>query len=370
MLRTKKYNPVHSITYFQYVADFALSMLRWLRKVLPGKRSGTVIMSSHKLGDSIFTIPALRLVLEHTRSTIVTIITFEENSEIYSRVFPGVNFIIISRNDFFYHGKVLKLSLWRKYFSLPAEYFFDFSGGLYSAGITILSPAKNKIGINLPLYSKVYDNYIPIRETPHIMDIYLDIVRGYFGDFPPDSLKQFPLRISSINSVLIAPGGGWKAKEWGINRFIQTAKLLKKRFEIHFVFQADSLTEEFKKALFEESLSFTETADIAQLIQCIEKYDLFLSNDTGPLYIANFLGKSTFAVYGPTNPDFHMPYGSGHGFAVKRIACSPVTEKFCHELGGRSCFHHSCMTELTVDEVYSRLSEFIDSFNVPRDLNP
>lgn len=357
------YNPVHSAPFVQKAADFLFAGLRLLRRLLPGRREGTVIISAHKLGDGVFTLPALKLLMNHPEHSSPTIITYSENQVIYQRVFGSTNYIIINKSDFLFSGRVLRPGLWLKFFLLKAEYFFDFSGGIHSALIALISPARVKIGINQRLYRNVFDNHIEIRETPHISDIYLDIIRGYFKELPDDEVKVHPLTIHSIKKILIAPNGGWKAKEWGINRFLETAMQLKKYYQIHFVFEKGTLPDDFKTALNEENLTFIETGDIDSLMQCIAEHDLFFSNDTGPLYIANFMGKATFALYGPTNPEFHLPYGKGHGYSVKKISCSPVYEKFCNEIGGRSCYHYSCMNELTVKEVTESINAFIERFN-------
>ncbi len=41
------------------------------------------------------------------------------------------------------------------------------------------------------------------------------------------------------------------------------------------------------------------------------------ANDSGLTYIGYLLGKTTFVIYGFTNPDFHNPYGSCHSYIDK-----------------------------------------------------
>src|SRR5690606_1871747 len=148
------------------------------------------------------------------------------------------------KSDFLFSGRILRPSLWLKFFLLPAEYFFDFSGGIHSALIALLSPAQFKIGVNQPLYRRVFTHHVAIRDTPHISDIYLDIIRSYFKSELSEEIKIHPLKVAKINSILIAPNGGWKAKEWGINKFIEIAVLLKENFRTHFVFEKGSLAED------------------------------------------------------------------------------------------------------------------------------
>jgi heptosyltransferase-2 len=95
--------------------------------------------------------------------------------------------------------------------------------------------------------------------------------------------------------------------------------------------------------------------------------DLIVSNDTRIIYIASLLGKPTFTIYGPTNPEYSLPFGKYHRFIQKKIVCSPKPgEQYCYLEAGKKCPSFECMNQLTVEEVYEKLSNFIFEINDER----
>ena len=111
---------------------------------------------------------------------------------------------------------------------------------------------------------------------------------------------------------------------------------------------------------------FKETKNIDDLISIIAGSSIFISNDSGPLQIAALLGKPTFTIYGPTNPEYHLPFGNHHRFIQKIIECSPPKgEKFCFTNAGRDgCPSFECMNLLSVEEVLPQVMDFISSHNI------
>ena len=45
-----------------------------------------------------------------------------------------------------------------------------------------------------------------------------------------------------------------------------------------------------------------------ELSALIEKCDLIIANDSGPMHAAAALGKPTLGIFGPTDPEAHRPF--------------------------------------------------------------
>jgi ADP-heptose:LPS heptosyltransferase len=101
------------------------------------------------------------------------------------------------------------------------------------------------------------------------------------------------------------------------------------------------------------------TNNVDELIEKTKHACLFISNDSGPCYIANILGKPTFTIYGPTNPNFSLPFGENHKYYKKELSCSAKEEKVCFTLGGIYCPSYECLNLITVDEVEYSINSFI-----------
>jgi len=76
----------------------------------------------------------------------------------------------------------------------------------------------------------------------------------------------------------------------------------------------------------------------------IKRCRLFLTNDTGPMHIANALGIPVVAVFGPTDHTTTAPFASGHVVVRTPVNCSPCLLRECP-------IDHRCMTGVTVEQV-------------------
>ena len=92
---------------------------------------------------------------------------------------------------------------------------------------------------------------------------------------------------------------------------------------------------------------------------------LLISNDSGPIYIANILNKPTFTIYGPTNPEFSLPYGKYHRMIQKKINCTPEPGKqYCYTKAGLYCPAYECMNQLRFEEVKDSVLKFISEIGI------
>jgi ADP-heptose:LPS heptosyltransferase len=87
---------------------------------------------------------------------------------------------------------------------------------------------------------------------------------------------------------------------------------------------------------------------VGMLAALIERTRLFLSIDTGTMHIATALGVPTVALFGPTDPSHHGPFGAGESTFVltSGAPCSP-----CKKPVRKACRVNVCMTELTPERV-------------------
>ena len=80
----------------------------------------------------------------------------------------------------------------------------------------------------------------------------------------------------------------------------------------------------------------------------IEKLDLFITNDTGPMHLSFAMETPTVALFSPTDPYLCGPYQCENAVAIKkRRACTPCLKKKC-----RLPF---CMEQISPHEVYESL---------------
>jgi len=310
----------------------------------------------HKIGDSVFTIHAIKKIIEFHPAEIISIICFPETKPIYQIAFPKLTIVAISHTHFWeariatkYARKILQ--------EINPEIIYDLTGAITSASLVATSAAKKIIGTNLQYFKALYDNYTPLRKLPHLIDIYMDVVR-LVHPVENNINYEFPLKPTDSDKVLIHPHAGWAAKEWGIEKYIELGKRLSTQFNVEFIVEVNSLSMERREEI-QERFKLTETKSVEELIETIKSCAVLIGNDSGPIHIASFLGIPTFAIYGPTNPKYCKPFGKHHEVIRREVSCSPVEENYCFTDAGRKCFQYDCMNLLNVEIVYRKLVNFL-----------
>jgi heptosyltransferase-2 len=150
--------------------------------------------------------------------------------------------------------------------------------------------------------------------------------------------------------VGINPGATYgEAKQWFPDRFIETGRRLVKRRKAAVVVVGGpaerELGDRVAAEIGERAVSLAGRTDLPQLAAVIRRCSLFLTNDTGPMHVADAVGAPIVAVFGPTDWVTTPPYGPRHAIVRTPIDCSPCLKRVC-PLG-----HHNCMKRVTVDDV-------------------
>jgi ADP-heptose:LPS heptosyltransferase len=321
------------------------------------KGGNIVIISLHRLGDSVFTIPAIKKILNYHNGKIY-LICFSETIDIFKIALNKINYVGLSHNDFYFTDRIASGYAKNQLKNLDPGLIYDLTGCITSAYLIYNSAAEKIIGINDSIYKSIYTRFIPKKIVNHITDLYNNVVIS----LPEPEIKNIIFdSADSPELILIHPFAGWSAKEWGLNKFIELTLLMKKNYEFAFVLPGNKIDDNMIAALNNNNITFSITNNTVDLIETIKKCSVFVGNDSGPVHIANLLGKPTFTIYGPTNPAFHSPLNGKNSFISKRIKCSPQNgEKMCFTLGGQvGCPSFECMNLLTVHEVKVELEKFL-----------
>ncbi len=325
-------------------------------KIKKSTSASIAIISLHKLGDAVFSIPAIKSIEAYYQKKIF-LICYPETSPIYKLALSKIDIIELPHDNFFWGGRIAKSAVRKLLNELNPEIIFDITGMITSASIIFNSSAKEIIGTNEIYYKPMYTQFVPLRTKTHLMDISLDVIRNIIPLQDDEKLKEFPVEVTGEGYILIHPFAGWSAKEWGLYKFIELAKKLVVNNECVIVSPNNNIPQKVKDENKQFGLKFLGCNNVEELIKVIKGCKFFIGNDSGPVHIASLLGKPTFTIFGPTNPLHHLPYGSHHHFIQKKIHCSPSgDEKYCFTNAGRDgCPSFECMHQLSVEEVYNKV---------------
>jgi heptosyltransferase-2 len=133
------------------------------------------------------------------------------------------------------------------------------------------------------------------------------------------------------------------AKQWYPERFIELGRKLKRKIVVVGGPAEAELGERVAKGV--DGLNLAGKTTIPRLAALIARCRLFVTNDTGPMHVADAVGTSMVAIFGPTDWIETPPYGTSHTIVRHEIECAPCKKRVC-PLG-----HHDCMKKLGVDPV-------------------
>ena len=162
--------------------------------------------------------------------------------------------------------------------------------------------------------------------------------------------------ISSTNRLIaLNLGTTWRTKRWDIANFAavieQIARLAP---DVRIVLTGSSnelaLVDALPTSL--PIINLVGKTSILQLGALLERCEVCLTCDSGPMHIAAAVGTPTVALFGPTDPVRHKPYGTGHTVIEEHIECRSCYKRTCY----RQDAPYLCMTKIDTAEVVKALA--------------
>jgi len=142
--------------------------------------------------------------------------------------------------------------------------------------------------------------------------------------------------------AVLLPGTNWATKRWPVEKFARLVAPLRQRFGLEVVVAGGPDVEGLANQI-PDATNLVGKTNLPQLVALLDRADVVIANDSGPMHIAAALGKPLVAIYGPTNPVRTGPYGRMETVVRLDIPCSP-----CYS---RQCSHQSCLQWLGIEPV-------------------
>jgi ADP-heptose:LPS heptosyltransferase len=112
-----------------------------------------------------------------------------------------------------------------------------------------------------------------------------------------------------------------------------------------------NLAAEVRQRLAGPVLDLVGRTTLPQLTALLTRADVLLANDTGPLHLADALGRPVVAPYTCTKAHLTGPYRSRHRVVETGVWCAGSYRKRCARL--------ECLTELTPERLWPILHEVL-----------
>jgi len=315
------------------------------------------------LGDIVLTTPAIRAVRAHFPDAYIAMLVAKQSAEIL-RENPHLDEIITFdrlANDKD-TGEMLRMSrhLRERKFTLT----IDFQRKFRTEMLMYFSGAAERVG-----KGRFCTIRVPEQGNKHATAHYFDLLHA--AGIPAED-KRLELFLSEserldaaqrfdaagVNNgaltVGLFPGAGWKLREWMPERFAAIGDRLVQHFNANVLIfggpKEAGLVQAVANLMNAHAIPFAGNLQVRELAACLEKCDLFLTNDTGPMHIAAAVGTPTVSLFGPGNHIRFQPLGALHQTIRHAVPCSP-----CKQFTNK-CKDNICMKGIGVDEVWESVS--------------
>lgn len=149
--------------------------------------------------------------------------------------------------------------------------------------------------------------------------------------------------------VLINPGASYgPAKRWPVERFARLASALQEAASAQVVITGApgevDLARRLASLMARRPAVLSGRTSLRGLLGVLSFGRVFITNDSGPMHLANALGVPVIGLFGPTNPAVTRPYQPPSTVIWKGAACWPCFYRSCP-------YGHPCMTSIEPEEV-------------------
>jgi lipopolysaccharide heptosyltransferase II len=209
-------------------------------------------------------------------------------------------------------------------------------------------------------------------EGTHKVEYFLNIARSC-GMRPRDVRYEFPvddadrkhivklLRDNGIGEkdtlAVLCPGGNWDMKRWPWRNFARLTDMLASGLGAKVVISGAAkdteLAGRISSAAKQKPVVCCGKTPLKTLGALLERADIVIANDTGPMHIAVAVGSRVIALFGPTSPELTGPYGLGTYKVIwKNTAC----ETPCYDV---TCSENACMALIEPEEVFEEAKRML-----------
>ena len=345
------------------------SLVRWYLKGKSLSRakiemkdvSNILVMSNTAIGDTLFATPAINLLRKNYPDKNIIALLSPKNYELF-KTNPNIDEIITYRGKW---GNFLQVAFKLRAKNIDLTFIFHsnepqatplafLSGSKYIIKIPNDKNEFNFLHYNPPIAPQLDEHfinrrlkqlsYIGIDEQSYQMEIYP--LTSWYSEVDKvlkDNVKYIGIQI----------GASTISRMWLIERWIDLVnRLLDYDINLQVVLTGSEsdrqLTDKVENSIQNQRvLNMAGVLDLCSAAALIDRLDLLITPDTGPLHIAAAVKTPTITISVAGNSVESNPIDKEipHVFIQKPITCSPCLDKRCKNA--------TCMEQISPEEVLS-----------------
>ena len=328
-----------------------------------------------RLGDLLTTLPALKALREAAPDAHLELAVGSWNEPIARRL-PFIDSVRIVDTPWAAWGKKVRFQEAREALRgvTRPDLAIDFQGDVRVLLLMASTRAKLRAG-----YGDTGGAYLLTHrgrwdETKSWYRQNLELVRALFPDVEndlrpvnfvttEDRQQAKPLVGESSRRPLVGihPSAGRALKQWELEKFASLADELSARARVIVTGAAGDRV--LVETIVAKATSKPETllgTDLATFAAVVERFDVFVTGDTGPMHLAHAVGTPNVAIFGPSDP---VRYGPPDDAAVgRRVVLQPVYCSPCNMIRRppTECARATapeCIAGISVEQVLDAVTE-------------
>ncbi len=356
---------------------------------LPAQPRRILIMKFFGLGSIVQIAPALRAIRRRYPESQLIFLTFQETAGVVRRLGVCDDLRVIRTATLAQFGRDVVQQIAR-FGREPVDICVDLEFfSKFSTLMSAFSGAPTRVAFHLNNFWRrsvvthpVYYNYYR-----HVRDAYAGAAAAL--DAVPAEADHVGLELPAETSDLTRQRlmeGGWDGRtrlvginanagelslerRWPREHFIAVIERLCAKADVQPVLTGSLAERPYVEQLIEQlnPEARQRVVDVAgrlsldEFAAALARCEFLVTNDSGPLHIANAQGIDTISLWGVTRPSFYGPQRGNHSTFYRHLPCSPCLNTFTSEVGQWCAHRADCMQQISVDEVWPTIEAYLET---------
>ena len=330
------------------LADLATSPLGWRRRPAPSPPGRILLLRLERIGDLLMVLDAIALVRQLAPGATIDLVVGSWNLDLAALV-PGIDRVEIldvpwlarEGGGWSWAAMTGHARRWQR---RDYDLAINFEPDIRSNFLMWLSGARERAGYYTGGGRAFLTDIWAYEPTRHVGTNAERLVRRALraNDDQIAGTQTMRLRVpdsararagallpaAGTPLVGVHPSGGRQSKQWHLDRFADAAGQVADRHGATVVLTGgpgdrDLVDEVASRLAGIPLVDLCGRADLPTLAAVLERLDVMITGDTGPMHLAAAVGTPLVALFGPSDPRRYGPTSGPHEVLRIDLPCSP-----------------------------------------------
>lgn len=335
-----------------------------------------LIVNVNWIGDVIFSTPFIKAIRDAYPDGYIACLLHPRCIDILKDS-PRIDEIIVYDEEGKHRGLIGKLKLVSYLRKIHFDIAFILHRSFTKALLIFLSGVKERVGYPTKHRGLLLTKTVGLpEEEVHKVEYFLGLARALDIKAQEGSYEFFVLDADRTNMkkfleecgvtdkdriVVLCPGGNWDPKRWPKESFAKLADMLADGLNVKIILSGAkkdiALVEAVRKMMKNTPIISCGLTTLKELGALLERANLVVANDSGPMHLAVAMKSKVIALFGPTSPALTGPYGRGN---YKVIWKTKDCEVPCYDV---TCTDNRCMKLITAEDVFEEAKKVLNADN-------